>query len=266
MSKFNVETAFNEMGKKLATLTAKIAAQTALIEEQNKKIDAQNKCIENYSSAIIMQKEVISKLSTKIDEFMRVQPTSGKNETGDCNGSRQAQSARETAAEQASRLDSMSERARRANKRTQNKDASTLPEPNENKNENINIEAEEWKIVGVSKKKKSDSNLNTIQKGGNSQISTLQAIEKKKFLHVWSLHPDTTEEAIFEHVTKICESKDVKVEKIIPKTLRDYSTFMIGVPESHFEKINKENSWPLNTQFNEWRWFRKSRKTEEHSK
>lgn len=102
--------------------------------------------------------------------------------------------------------------------------------------------------------------VNNVQKGGNSHISTLQAIEKKQFLHVWSLHPDTSEEAIIAHVSGICGSNDLKVEKIIPKTKRDYSSFMVGVPETQFAKINSVDSWPLNAQFNEWVWFRNSRK------
>lgn len=86
-------------------------------------------------------------------------------------------------------------------------------------------------------------------------------MENKKFLHVWSLRPDTTEEAIIEHVTKKCGSEDVKIQKIVPKTKRDYSSFMIGVPESNFDKINNIECWPVNTKFKDWVWFRDSKTT-----
>ncbi|KOB70723.1 putative RNA-directed DNA polymerase from transposon BS [Operophtera brumata] len=114
-----------------------------------------------------------------------------------------------------------------------------------------NVASEKWTVVDY-QKKANKVQLNAVQKGGNAQISTFQAIKKKKFLHVWSLHLDTTEEAITEHITTTCGSTDVKVEKIIPKTKRDYSSFMVGVPESDFGKINNVECWPLNANFNEW--------------
>lgn len=79
---------------------------------------------------------------------------------------------------------------------------------------------------------------------------------------MWSLHPETLESDISEHVSIICDTTDVKVEKIIPKTKRDYSSFFIGVPESLYSKLCNAEVWPINTRFSEWRWFRPSRKSD----
>lgn len=98
----------------------------------------------------------------------------------------------------------------------------------------------DWKMGN---RKKTKLITKDIHKGENMQISSIQAVQKKKFLHVWSLHPDTSEEAIIEHVKSICGTNDIKVDKIIPKTKRDYSSFMVGVPESLFDKINKADSY-----------------------
>lgn len=101
-----------------------------------------------------------------------------------------------------------------------------------------------------------------VLKGENSKIGSLQAIEKKKYLHVWSLHLDTSNEGILSHVKEICGDGDnISVEKIAPKTKRDYSSFKIGVPESQYEKIARADVWPLNTRFSDWIWFRSPRPT-----
>lgn len=107
------------------------------------------------------------------------------------------------------------------------------------------------------KTKKNRYVRNEVQKGGSTGME-IQGIEKNKFLHVWRLKKDTTIQNLESHVKKVC-GKDisVKIEKLKPKTERDYSSFMIGVPESEYQKLCNPEEWPLNVEFSEWQWFRK---------
>lgn len=272
MSKFNMETAVGELLKKVSALSTKIASQTVLIEAQSKKIEDQQKIIENNQKTICQQSKVVGELCAKIEKLMLgVTMNASKSETEKPTSKLSTQGAIGIAAE----FDVLSlqndatetERSRRAAERAKAKAMTTLHKRSDSGNKSEgktdvqkSVNSDEWKIVSHQKRQKK-SPINAIQIGGNVQISTFQAIQKKKFLHVWSLHPDTTEDAISEHVTKISGSNDIKVEKIVPKTKRDYATFLIGVPESLFNTVNKAESWPVNTQFNEWVWFRSSRKS-----
>lgn len=94
---------------------------------------------------------------------------------------------------------------------------------------------------------------------GESEGLNVEAIERKKHLHVWRLEPNTTVEQIEKHIENICGSGiNVKVEKIVHKTHRDYASFIVGVPEGIYEKICHPKAWPRNAEFGEWIWFRRS--------
>uniref|UniRef100_A0A2A4JWS0 Uncharacterized protein n=1 Tax=Heliothis virescens TaxID=7102 RepID=A0A2A4JWS0_HELVI len=98
--------------------------------------------------------------------------------------------------------------------------------------------------------------------GKNTELKAIQATERKKHLHVWRLHPETTEEAVTSHIKSICgQDITLKVQKIKHKTDRDYASFVIGVPERMYDDLNKPEIWPVNTEFNEWIWFRKQPET-----
>lgn len=100
-----------------------------------------------------------------------------------------------------------------------------------------------------------------VKVGTNTALKAIQATERKKHLHVWRLHPDTTVEAITEHVKSICgPDSTFKIDKIKHKTERDYSSFVIGVSESYFDILNQADVWPKNAEFDEWIWFRKPTK------
>lgn len=100
--------------------------------------------------------------------------------------------------------------------------------------------------------------LSEVKKGENKAMKSILAVEKKKHLHVWFLHPDTTVEALTDYVKSVCKTSEVKVDKIKPKSKRDYSSFIIGVPESAYEEISTGAVWPVNAEFGEWMWFRKN--------
>jgi hypothetical protein len=98
-----------------------------------------------------------------------------------------------------------------------------------------------------------------VRRGDNIINSEIQGTERKKFLHVWRLKKETTQENIEKHVRNICgQEVALKVDKIKHKTERDYASFIIGVPESQYEVLCQTDKWPLNIEFCEWVWFRKS--------
>lgn len=116
-----------------------------------------------------------------------------------------------------------------------------------------------WTTVA---KKKNNRPPKNVAVGTNKELKAIQATERKKHLHVWRLHPETTIEAIADHVKSVCgPGVQIKVNKIIHKTKRDYSSFKIEVPENCFQELNQPEIWPINTEFNEWIWFRNSTKT-----
>lgn len=104
--------------------------------------------------------------------------------------------------------------------------------------------------------------LNRVPKdvsiGKNTELKAILATERKKYLHVWRLHPETTVEAMTDHVKSICGQEVItKIEKIKHKTERDYSSFIIGVSERIYNELNKAEIWPVNAEFSEWIWFRR---------
>ncbi|PZC79692.1 hypothetical protein B5X24_HaOG216092 [Helicoverpa armigera] len=99
---------------------------------------------------------------------------------------------------------------------------------------------------------------NPIKRGGNSMVVSIKAIERKKYLHVWRLDKATTEENLLEYIKKLIgEDSEITIEKLKPKTERDYASFKIGLIESKFNKLCDSEVWPLNTEFSEWIFFRR---------
>lgn len=122
--------------------------------------------------------------------------------------------------------------------------------------ENLNEDLGKWKTV---ERKKGKFTAKEIKKGGSTSILDIQATERKKHLHVWRLKKETSVECLEAYVKNVCGPEiPVKVEKIRQKTERDYASFIIGVPESIFESLCQPNIWPINAEFSEWVWFRKS--------
>ncbi|KAJ8710061.1 hypothetical protein PYW07_009427 [Mythimna separata] len=112
-----------------------------------------------------------------------------------------------------------------------------------------------WTTVQYKKHNRLSKNV-TI--GRNTEIKGIVAMERMKYLHVWRLHPETTQEAMTDYIKNLCGPEtSMKIEKIKHKTARDYSSFIIGVSEKHYTLLNNAEVWPLNAEFNEWIWFRK---------
>lgn len=115
---------------------------------------------------------------------------------------------------------------------------------------------EGWNLVRNNKRKFQSKE---VKRGQNSSLKDIQAMERKKHLHVWRLHPETTVESLTTHVKQMCGSEvNVKIEKIKHKTERDYSSFIVGIAEGVYHKLCHPDVWPVNAEFSEWIWFRRS--------
>ncbi|KAH9644691.1 hypothetical protein HF086_011860 [Spodoptera exigua] len=94
-------------------------------------------------------------------------------------------------------------------------------------------------------------------KRGNNCITSLKAVERRKYLHVWRLDKGTTEENLKEYIMQILgNDSEIVIQKLKPKIERDYASFKVGVTLSNFDKLCDPEVWPLNVEFSEWIWFR----------
>lgn len=117
----------------------------------------------------------------------------------------------------------------------------------------------EWTVVT---RKINKYPTSEVKKGGNTSIFEIEGTEKKKFLHVWQLKKGTTQDMIEKHVKNILgQETNIKVELIKTRTEREYASFTIGVPSSLYDKLCEPQCWPVDVEFCEWVWFRKSRNT-----
>lgn len=99
--------------------------------------------------------------------------------------------------------------------------------------------------------------MHPIKKGGNINSIPIKAVERKKYLHIWRLHKETTVDSLKNYIQSILgDSSDIKVDKIVHKTERGYSSFRVSVSESDFEKLNNSDIWPKDAEYSEWTWFR----------
>lgn len=96
-----------------------------------------------------------------------------------------------------------------------------------------------------------------MKRGESENTNEIQGTEKKKYLDIWRLQKDTTMENVEKYAKNLYGREvPVKVDKIKYKTVRDYSLFIIGVPESLYAKLCEPDSWQVNIEFCEWVWFR----------
>ncbi|KAJ2937311.1 hypothetical protein O0L34_g19487 [Tuta absoluta] len=271
MTKPITESALNKILEKLTYLETKISLQTTVITEQSKKIEEQLRVITSNGAKIEDQKRVIQELSAKVQTLVCVSvPEKTKSAANKATGSESAKKtdAQGKTASRKTPVEAESERALRANSRANKKEAAatTVHERQRKDGEGCKqdpqrpYEKEDEKEFILVESRKAKKLRTPILQGRNKDTNVLQAIKKKKFLHLWSLHPDTKEDILLEYVQTNSGTKDVSVEKINPKTKRGYSSFLIGVPETCYEKISKTDMWPVNAKFSEWIWFRSSRK------
>lgn len=96
--------------------------------------------------------------------------------------------------------------------------------------------------------------LRKILTGSGKTDDTLQTVEEMKFIQVWSLKPDTTEENIKNYLEKIRTCDRYIVKKRVIKT-DTHAAFEIGLPQSLYDVVSSPESWPPGVKISDWfRW------------
>lgn len=112
------------------------------------------------------------------------------------------------------------------------------------------LQAEPWMTV-ISKKRR-----RVTVRGAGEMDEELQAVERLKTIHLWSLKASTTTDNVLCYMKKKnpVGNGSYAVEKLALKHT-NYASFIVTVPESLFSFFMLGENWPLNTRVNEW--FRK---------
>lgn len=114
---------------------------------------------------------------------------------------------------------------------------------------------------------KMPAKISPINRGSNTSVLSLKAVERKKYLHVWRLLSDTTESNVEDYLRNILgENSFIKVDKIIPKIEKAYSSFRICVSEGNFKKLCEPDVWPKDVEYSEWMFFRTATKNKNQTK
>lgn len=77
------------------------------------------------------------------------------------------------------------------------------------------------------------------------------SIIRRRFLHIWAVKKNTTEEDMMKYLEKKSAGISFTVKRVI-KPNRTYESFIIGIPENHFDKFLSPSMWPEYSYFNEW--------------
>jgi hypothetical protein len=113
----------------------------------------------------------------------------------------------------------------------------------------------EWKKsrheLRKSRSKSKFKSKSAVLVGVGKDDNTLQSAERVRYIQAWNFQPDTTSEQITTFLNKIYKSEEYTVEKRDIKTKR-HASFIIGFPESIYERLNSPASWPHGIRFTDW--------------
>lgn len=117
------------------------------------------------------------------------------------------------------------------------------------------METSNWTVVNKKKRYPNDE----VKKGESTNSTEIKGSERKRYLHVWRLDTETTIESLQKYVKNICGNEvPIKTDQIKHKNQRDYSSFIIALPESKYNVLCQPEHWPINIEFCEWVWFRRN--------
>lgn len=124
------------------------------------------------------------------------------------------------------------------------------------RNNTLNEQSEEQEDGAAWTEVKKRPRLNPVNKGENIS-SVLKAVERFKYMHIWRLDQNITEETLKEFIKNVIGAdSELSVLKLKPKIARRYASFKVGVPETKFNQLCDTKVWPINVEFSEWTWFR----------
>lgn len=96
-------------------------------------------------------------------------------------------------------------------------------------------------------------NDHKIIRGSGAPDKQLQSANIKKHIHVFYLHPSTTEHAVKDYINRklpLCSASAVK----IATRSKSYSSFRVQVPSEYADQLLEPKLWPSGTAVNRWKF------------
>lgn len=261
---------FMEIISEIRTELSALRSQTAEVPAMRLDIQRLTKEVENMSLEIVLLKTELAKRESQIVATKTSLPTS-KQPVGPTYASRAAApqpkvpNIKPPTGAQATILQPPlgkinARAASTAQASDENKSVATEHETTQTSVSTRDTPANEWKTV---ESKRKSRRLPEFHKGGNTNDLKIKGIEQKRFLHVWKVQKTVSVKDMKEYVQSVCgDNVEVHVESVKTRTERDYASFIIGVPESHYDMLCDLKIWHVKVRFSEWRWFRKRRDTD----
>lgn len=103
----------------------------------------------------------------------------------------------------------------------------------------------------------------------NEFNNKLQGVPKRKLVFVSRLTSDTTVEDVRSYIgdyLKLVDSTQLTIHKVLPKTTRLISSFIINIPPDHFNTIVDPKFWPDHCVVHEFVSSRSKPSLNSHSK
>lgn len=112
------------------------------------------------------------------------------------------------------------------------------------------LDNQAWTVVARRSAKKRRPHRPVITGTGNENAG-LQAVERLKYVQVWTLKPSTTEESLLAHLNSISKCDKFTVERRLLKS-SDHASFIIGLPECMLDLVKTPTSWPPRVKLADW--------------
>lgn len=109
---------------------------------------------------------------------------------------------------------------------------------------NIDNDSQSWTEV----RKRKSLRPTSIQCTAGPSITSLKAVEARKFLHLWNMA--SSAEEIRKYLRTLCPTSLCTVEEIVAKG--DYKSYKIGVPLAAYNTCYSEHVWPVNARIKDW--------------
>lgn len=110
--------------------------------------------------------------------------------------------------------------------------------------------SQEWSRVA--KKSKSRRPV-SIQGAAGPSVTSLRAVEARKYLHLWNM--ESTADEIRSYLHTLCDTDSCTIDELTPKG--NYKSFKIGVPTACYERCYSADVWPVNARIKPWINYRK---------
>ncbi|KAJ8708770.1 hypothetical protein PYW08_010152 [Mythimna loreyi] len=110
----------------------------------------------------------------------------------------------------------------------------------------VNKENEDqWKIVNRRRRAR------RVVTGTGKTDDELLTVERTRYIQAWSFRPETTEQSVLNYLNKIQQCEEYYVEKSDIKSDK-HAVFVIGFPESLYERFSSPTAWPPRVKVSDW--------------